>query len=135
MRVGHMAAAAACGLLLATPAAFAQQQQPSQQHQTQQHQAQPGAQAAHEAIQQRIRQDLEKAGYKDVRVMPESFLVRAHDPQNRPVMMIVNPDSVTAITELGSPGQQGAGGNAQHGSASGQTQNQGGNAGTSQQNR
>jgi hypothetical protein len=33
--------------------------------------------------------------------MPESFLVRAKDKSGNPVMMVVNPDSVTAIIEIG----------------------------------
>jgi hypothetical protein len=32
--------------------------------------------------------------------MPSSFLVRANDQDGNPVMMVVNPDSVTAITEV-----------------------------------
>jgi hypothetical protein len=31
--------------------------------------------------------------------MPSSFMVRAKDAQGNPVMMVINPDSVTAITE------------------------------------
>jgi hypothetical protein len=30
--------------------------------------------------------------------MPESFLVRAKDPSGNPIMMVINPDSVTAVT-------------------------------------
>ena len=65
------------------------------------------------AIRQQITQQLSQAGFTDVHVMPESFLVRAKDPQGHPVMMVINPDSITAVTALGS-GQtgQGAGGGA-----------------------
>ena len=31
--------------------------------------------------------------------MPQSFLVRAKDKSGDPVMMVINPDSVTAVTE------------------------------------
>ena len=50
---------------------------------------------------QRLRDDLGKAGFTDITVMPTSFLVRAKDSQGTPVMMVINPDSVTAITESG----------------------------------
>ena len=40
-----------------------------------------------------------KAGFTDIRIMPSSFLVRAKDLAGNPVMMVVNPNSVTAITE------------------------------------
>jgi len=50
-------------------------------------------------ISQKLRDDLGKAGFKDITIMPSSFLVRAKDSQGNPVMMVINPDSVTAITE------------------------------------
>ncbi|HJS87266.1 MAG TPA: hypothetical protein VJ779_17570 [Acetobacteraceae bacterium] len=66
-------------------------------------------------IRQQLAQQLSQAGFTDVHVMPESFLVRAKDPQGRPVMMIVNPDSITAVTALGTQGGQMAQGGAQGG--------------------
>ncbi len=50
-------------------------------------------------ISQKLRNDLKNAGFTDVHIMPESFMVRAKDSQGNPVMMVINPDSVTAITE------------------------------------
>ena len=50
-------------------------------------------------IGQRLRADLGKAGYTDITIMPSSFIVHAKDSQGNPVMMVVSPDSVTAITE------------------------------------
>ena len=50
-------------------------------------------------ISQKLRNDLTNAGFTDIRIMPESFMVRAKDSQGNPVMMVINPDSVTAITE------------------------------------
>lgn len=61
------------------------------------------------AVQQHMKQDLEQAGFTNVQVMPESFLVRAHDKQGRPVMMVINPDSITAVTQVGASGQSGSG--------------------------
>ena len=53
--------------------------------------AAPNAQApAH--ISQRLRDDLTKAGFTDITIMPSSFLVRAKDSQGNPVMMVINPD-------------------------------------------
>ncbi|RBP14425.1 hypothetical protein DFR50_109179 [Roseiarcus fermentans] len=67
------------------------------------------------SIAQKMRDDLGKAGFTDIRVMPSSFLVRAKDSSGNPVMMVINPDSITAITEApanaatGSTARQGAG--------------------------
>jgi hypothetical protein len=44
--------------------------------------------------------NLQAAGFTNIQVMPSSFLVRANDQDGNPVMMVVNPDSVTAITEV-----------------------------------
>ncbi len=49
-------------------------------------------------IRQQVQQNLSKAGYTDIKIMPESFLVRAKDPSGNPVMMVINPDSVAALT-------------------------------------
>jgi len=50
-------------------------------------------------IGQHIRNDLSKAGYTDITIMPTSFMVRAKDKEGNPVMMVISPDSVTAITQ------------------------------------
>ncbi len=49
-------------------------------------------------IKQQVQQNLSKAGYSDIKIMPESFLVRAKDPSGNPIMMVINPDSVAAVT-------------------------------------
>ncbi len=67
------------------------------------------------ALRQKIKTDLQQAGFTNVQVMPQSFLIRAHDKQDRPVMMIINPDGVTAITQMGKQG--GSGGNQSSSSA------------------
>lgn len=60
--------------------------------------AAPNAQApAH--LGQKLRDDLTKAGFTDITIMPSSFLVRAKDSQGNPVMMVINPDSLTEVTE------------------------------------
>jgi hypothetical protein len=69
-------------------------------------QDQTGA-AANEPLRQQVRDNLAKAGFTDIRVMPTSFMVRAKDQSGNPVMMVINPDSfteVTAIPGTNSPG-------------------------------
>jgi hypothetical protein len=51
-------------------------------------------------IASQIRTNLERAGFKDIKLMPGSFIVRAQDQNNNPVMMVINPDSVTAISSV-----------------------------------
>jgi hypothetical protein len=51
-------------------------------------------------IRQQVQNNLTQAGYTDIKIMPESFLVRAKDKSGNPVMMVINPDSITAITDL-----------------------------------
>ncbi len=52
---------------------------------------------------QKMRDDLAKAGFTDIQIMPSSFLVRAKDSAGNPVMMVINPDSVAAVTEESQP--------------------------------
>ena len=83
-------------------------------------------------IVKNMKSALEQSGFTHVHVMPESFLVRAQDKDGHPVMMIVNPDSLTAVTALNRPGGSSKGGSG----AAGQGTNSGsamesGNAGSS----
>jgi protein required for attachment to host cells len=55
-------------------------------------------------ISQQIKSNLERAGFKDIQMMPSSFIVRARDQNNNPVMMVISPDSMTAITQTGKTG-------------------------------
>ena len=49
-------------------------------------------------IQQRIRHELSQAGFTDIHVMPQSFLVHAKDSAGNPVYMAITPHSLTALT-------------------------------------
>ena len=89
-------------LALALPAA-------AQSTQSQSNNSSSSGQQSSTNVRQHVAQDLEKAGFTNVQVMPEPFLVRAKDKQGRPVMMVINPDSITAVTEVGSNGQSGSG--------------------------
>ena len=51
-------------------------------------------------LRHKIHQELAEGGFTDIRVMPQSFLVRAKDRDGNPVMMVINPNSVTAITAI-----------------------------------
>ena len=53
-----------------------------------------------QSIRQQVKNNLEQAGFSDIKIMPQSFLVRAKDKSGNPVMMVINPDSVMAVTEL-----------------------------------
>ncbi len=85
--------------------------------------AQQGADAAQGAnpgpmhVAQKMRADLTKAGFTDIHIMPSSFLVGAKDSSGNPVMMVINPDSITAITE-GASGTNAASGSTRQGGGS-----------------
>ncbi len=59
-------------------------------------------------ISQKLRNDLSKAGFTDIKIMPSSFLVRAKDSEGNPVMMVINPNSMTEVTEQTAPAVSGA---------------------------
>ena len=51
------------------------------------------------SIRQHIQQDLEKAGYTNIKIMPASFVAEAKDKQGDPVTLLITPDSVTTVVE------------------------------------
>lgn len=53
-------------------------------------------------IAAKLRSNLQQAGFTDIRVVPQSFLVRAKDRQGNPAMMVVTPDSFTMVTAMDS---------------------------------
>jgi hypothetical protein len=50
-------------------------------------------------MSQKLHDDLTKAGFTDITIMPQSLLVRAKDAQCNSVMMVINPDSLTDVAE------------------------------------
>ena len=52
-----------------------------------------------------VKTDLEHQGFTDVKVTPEAFLVHAKSHDGQQVVMMIEPDSITAVTEL--PGSGG----------------------------
>lgn len=61
-------------------------------------------------ISQDLRSDLQKAGYSNVQVAPQSFVVNADDKQGHPVVMLIRPDSMVEVTALGPEHKRSAGG-------------------------
>jgi hypothetical protein len=51
-------------------------------------------------LRQQMQNDLSKAGFTDIKIMPESYLIRAKDSHGNPVMMVINPDSFTELTAV-----------------------------------
>jgi hypothetical protein len=47
-----------------------------------------------QSIGQNIRADLARAGYRDIQMVPDSFVVRAKDPTGASVMMVLSPNSI-----------------------------------------
>src|SRR4051794_19533400 len=72
----------------------------NQPSQNQKQESQDQIQQENQTIGQRLRQNLQASGFTDIQLMPSSFLVRAKDRDGNPVMMVVNPDSITAVTEI-----------------------------------
>ena len=56
-----------------------------------------------QSIGQNIRSDLARAGFRDIQMMPDSFVVRAKDPIRTLVigfsLLVLSPNSITAVTE------------------------------------
>jgi len=56
-------------------------------------------------LRQEMRDNLQQAGFTNVRVVPDSFLVQAKDKSGHPVAMIINPHSMTEVIDEGTVGQ------------------------------
>jgi len=53
-------------------------------------------------LRQQMTTDLQQSGFKNVRVMPDSFLVQANDKAGNPVTMFITPNSVAEVATVGS---------------------------------
>ncbi|MGA2993230.1 PRC-barrel domain-containing protein [Bradyrhizobium sp.] len=73
---------------------------------TQPNPAQPGAMqngnasASNPHLRANLQSELEKAGYKDIRVAPTAFMVHARDSEGNPVVMTISPDSFSEVTAI-----------------------------------
>ena len=98
---------ASAALLVLAPATMAQSQiqspqpNPTQNQTTSQNQNSNSAAAQPQHMRANLRSALEKAGYKDIRVAPTSFMVHAKDSDGNPVVMSISPDSFTEVAEIG----------------------------------
>jgi hypothetical protein len=59
-------------------------------------------------LREQMTTTLQKEGFTDVKVMPDSFLVSAKDKTGNPVTMFINPDSVTEVTAANMEAPNGA---------------------------
>jgi len=96
------AAATAAGMLL-VPAAFAQNSKHDEPAADSAAQSAPAAMQGSKSasLRQDLQNDLQHAGFSNVRVMPDSFLVQAKDKSGDPIAMIINPNSMTEIIDEG----------------------------------
>ncbi len=62
-----------------------------------------------------LKQDLEKAGFSDVKILQDSFVVQARDREGNPTVMSLSPSGVLAISEISGHGQAGSTANAASG--------------------
>ena len=86
-------------------------------------QSSPGSSVSADT-QQKIRQSLEQSGFKDIRVVPETFVVRAQAPDGSHIVMLLSPDRVAEVVM--SNANQGMQGNSSQPFA-GQSSSQAGN--------
>ncbi|MBP0115364.1 hypothetical protein [Bradyrhizobium vignae] len=98
-----MTASAVAVLALASPAlaqnASKGSQAASQQPSTSSQQ-QPGTSNQNLAAAQQIKQDLQKAGFTDVNVVAESFVVQAKSKDGNPVVMTIGPHGMSVFEAM-----------------------------------
>ncbi|MGA2291674.1 hypothetical protein [Bradyrhizobium sp.] len=87
---------------LVSPLAFAQSASPNQA-------TQPGAGMSASPAQnplaaQKIKQDLQDAGFTDVKVVAESFVVQAKSKNGDPVLMTIGPHGMSVFEAMNSNG-------------------------------
>jgi hypothetical protein len=51
-------------------------------------------------LREHLQDQLTKAGYTSIKIMPSSFYVQAKDKKGDPVAMVIGPDSFTEVTEV-----------------------------------
>jgi hypothetical protein len=99
MRMKMLLAAASLALL--TGPALAQSSpssQNSQVNQNPQTNAQPSQQGL--AAAQKIKQDLQREGFTDVKIVAESFVVQGKSPDGNPVVMTIGPHGMSVFEAM-----------------------------------
>jgi glucose/arabinose dehydrogenase len=99
-----LATASAIALLLSAPAAFAQNQTstPSTQSQSSQPSQSSTSSNPNLAAANKIQQDLRNAGFTDVKVVAESFVVQAKSKDGNPVLMTIGPHGMSVFEAMNS---------------------------------
>ena len=54
----------------------------------------------HTNLRQQLQDQLTKAGYSSIKIMPSSFYIQAKDKKGEPVAMVIGPDSFAEVTEI-----------------------------------
>jgi len=67
--------------------------------------ATPATEAAATSMRHQLSENLTKAGYTDVKVVPEAFIVEAKNKAGDQVRMFLTPDSMTIFTAQDPKGQ------------------------------
>jgi hypothetical protein len=67
--------------------------------------ATPATEAAGTSMRAKLSDNLTKAGYTDVKVVPEAFIVEAKNKAGEQVRMFLTPDSMTVFTAQDAKGQ------------------------------
>src|SRR5437016_4286920 len=66
--------------------------------------SQANGRAQNAATAQKIRQDLQEAGFTDVRVVAQSFVVQAKSKEGNPVVMTIDPHGMSVFEATSSAG-------------------------------
>jgi sporulation protein YlmC with PRC-barrel domain len=91
-------------LLVLSQAAVAQSPNAATQPNATQNETSSSATAQPQHLRSNLRNALEKAGYKDIRVAPTSFMVHARDTDGNPVVMAISPDTFTEVADVSNGG-------------------------------
>jgi sporulation protein YlmC with PRC-barrel domain len=101
-------------LIVLSQAAMAQSPNPAQPGQPQANATQNdngNATPSQQHLRANLKSVLEKAGYKDIRVAPTSFMIHARDNDGNPVVMAISPDSFSEVADVYTGSTAGANGN------------------------
>jgi hypothetical protein len=83
-------------LLLAQPALAQKPKQPNKSAE-QNDAGQSTPSQSSQSAAQLLRDNMQQSGFTKVQVVPQSFLIRAIDPQGNPITMVVTPDMVAGV--------------------------------------
>lgn len=54
-------------------------------------------------MSQTLQRNLKTAGYSDIHIVPESFMIRARDKHGNPVMIVMTPDAMSEVVAVRNP--------------------------------